>query len=140
MFNAKGFNLSSFRAVLDTRTVACMFVVMQGRLRIFKSYNLMHILSRVSDPLALQQMPWLSNSWQSLALSGRMRDVGKSKAEVAAERIMQRVHGVKVTPHFCRIEDKPAEWYQDFHIIVLGLDSLEVRGPLVLLSPQSDSN
>mmetsp|Transcript_16632 Transcript_16632/g.28058 ORF Transcript_16632/g.28058 Transcript_16632/m.28058 type:complete len:433 (+) Transcript_16632:135-1433(+) len=57
----------------------------------------------------------------------RMRDVGKSKAEVAAERIMQRVHGVEVTPHFCRIEDKPAEWYQDFHIIVLGLDSLEAR-------------
>mmetsp|Transcript_13364 Transcript_13364/g.28380 ORF Transcript_13364/g.28380 Transcript_13364/m.28380 type:complete len:433 (-) Transcript_13364:427-1725(-) len=57
----------------------------------------------------------------------RMRDVGKSKAEVAAERVMQRVHGVEVTPHFCRIEDKSPEWYQDFHIIILGLDSLEAR-------------
>jgi ubiquitin-activating enzyme E1 C len=56
-----------------------------------------------------------------------MHDVGKSKAEVAAERVMQRVAGLTVTPHFCRIEDKPHEWYQDFHIIVLGLDSLEVR-------------
>ena len=56
-----------------------------------------------------------------------MVDVGKSKAEVAAERVMQRVAGLTVTPHFCRIEDKPPEWYQDFHIIVLGLDSLEVR-------------
>jgi len=57
----------------------------------------------------------------------RMVDVGKSKAEVAAERVMQRVAGLTVTPHFCRIEDKPPEWYQDFHIIVLGLDSLEAR-------------
>ena len=56
-----------------------------------------------------------------------MGDVGKSKAEVAAERVMARVSGVSVTPHFCRIEDKPTEWYQDFHLIVLGLDSLEAR-------------
>ena len=66
-----------------------------------------------------------------------MRDVGKSKAEVAAERVMQRVHGVEVTPHFCRIEDKPPEWYQDFHIIILGLDSLEVRSAL---SPKASSS
>ena len=32
-----------------------------------------------------------------------------------------------VTPHFCRIEDKPIEFYEQFHIIVLGLDSLEAR-------------
>ncbi|KAK3284824.1 NEDD8-activating enzyme E1 catalytic subunit [Cymbomonas tetramitiformis] len=57
----------------------------------------------------------------------RMKDVGKSKATVAAERVMQRVHGVSVTPHFCRIEDKPPEFYQAFHIIVLGLDSVEAR-------------
>ena len=35
-----------------------------------------------------------------------MRDVGRPKAEVAAERIMERVQGVTVTPHFERIEDK----------------------------------
>jgi len=35
-----------------------------------------------------------------------MRDVGRPKAEVAAERIMERVRGVTVTPHFGRIEDK----------------------------------
>ncbi|BDA43199.1 NEDD8-activating enzyme E1 catalytic subunit [Coccomyxa sp. Obi] len=57
----------------------------------------------------------------------RMKDVGKSKAEVAAERIMQRVEGVTVTPHFCRIEEKPMEFYEQFHILVLGLDSLEAR-------------
>ena len=36
----------------------------------------------------------------------RMRDVGRPKAEVAAERIMERVQGFTVTPHFGRIEDK----------------------------------
>jgi molybdopterin/thiamine biosynthesis adenylyltransferase len=53
--------------------------------------------------------------------------VGKPKAEVAAARIMERVGGVTVVPHFCRIEDKPVDWYRDFHVIALGLDSLEVR-------------
>ncbi|KAG0609450.1 hypothetical protein M758_8G185400 [Ceratodon purpureus] len=57
----------------------------------------------------------------------RMQDVGKPKAEVAAERVMQRVKGVTVVPHFCRIEEKDVSFYQDFHIIVLGLDSLEAR-------------
>eukprot|EP00850_Spirogloea_muscicola_P013304 SM000089S23860 [mRNA] locus=s89:479327:482609:+ [translate_table: standard] len=58
----------------------------------------------------------------------RMQDVGKAKAEVAAERVMQRVSGVNVTPHFCRIEDKDPDFYRTFQIIVLGLDSLEARG------------
>jgi hypothetical protein len=53
--------------------------------------------------------------------------VGKAKAEVAAARVMERVAGVHVTPHFCRIEEKPADWYREFHVIALGLDSLEAR-------------
>ena len=57
----------------------------------------------------------------------RMKDVGKSKAEIAAERIMARIEGVKVTPHFCRIEEKPLDFFQDFQIWVLGLDSLDAR-------------
>lgn len=56
-----------------------------------------------------------------------MHDVGKPKATVAAERVMARVKGVTVVPHHCRIEEKPDEFYKDFHIIVLGLDSLEAR-------------
>ena len=40
---------------------------------------------------------------------------------------MERVAGVSVTPHYCRIEEKPADWYREFHVIALGLDSLEVR-------------
>jgi ubiquitin-activating enzyme E1 C len=53
--------------------------------------------------------------------------VGKPKAQVAAARIMERVAGVSVTAHYCRIEEKPADWYREFHVIALGLDSLEVR-------------
>ena len=57
----------------------------------------------------------------------RLKDVGKPKAEVAAQKIKSRVAGVQVTPHFCRIEDKPIEFYEEFHVIILGLDSLEAR-------------
>ena len=57
----------------------------------------------------------------------RKSDVGKHKATVAAARVMERGQGVTVTPHVGRIEDKDNSWYQDFHIIVLGLDSLEAR-------------
>lgn len=56
-----------------------------------------------------------------------MKDVGKPKAEVAAAFINSRIAGVNVTPHFCRIEDKPTEFYQEFQIIILGLDSIEAR-------------
>ena len=54
-----------------------------------------------------------------------MSDVGQPKADVAAQRVMERVEGVKVTPHFGRIEDEPDDFYRDFSIIILGLDSLE---------------
>jgi ubiquitin-activating enzyme E1 C len=60
----------------------------------------------------------------------RPADVGRSKAEVAAARVSERVDGVVVTPHHGRIEDKPDEFYEQFHVIVLGLDSLEARSYL----------
>jgi ubiquitin-activating enzyme E1 C len=56
-----------------------------------------------------------------------MHDVGKPKAVVAAERINARVPGANVTAHFGRIEDMPLEFYQEFTVIILGLDSLEAR-------------
>lgn len=56
-----------------------------------------------------------------------MSDVGKPKATVAAQKIMDRIDGVHVTPHFCRIEEKEVDFYRQFQIIVLGLDSLEAR-------------
>ncbi|EOA20640.1 hypothetical protein CARUB_v10000952mg [Capsella rubella] len=57
----------------------------------------------------------------------RLEDVGKPKAEVAAKRVMERVSGVEIVPHFSRIEDKEIEFYNDFNIIALGLDSIEAR-------------
>ncbi|GAB2266553.1 NEDD8-activating enzyme E1 catalytic subunit [Dionaea muscipula] len=57
----------------------------------------------------------------------RLEDVGKPKAVVAAKRVMERVSGVNIVPHFCRIEDKDLDFYSDFNIIVLGLDSIEAR-------------
>ncbi|XP_058082814.1 NEDD8-activating enzyme E1 catalytic subunit [Magnolia sinica] len=57
----------------------------------------------------------------------RLQDVGKPKAEVAATCVMERVSGVNIVPHFCRIEDKDLEFYSDFNIIALGLDSIEAR-------------
>lgn len=57
----------------------------------------------------------------------RFEDVGKPKATVAAKRVMERVSGVNIVPHFCRIEDKSLEFYSEFSIIVLGLDSIEAR-------------
>lgn len=53
--------------------------------------------------------------------------MGKSKAEVAAKRVMERVSGVNIVPHFGRIEDKEIDFYSNFNIIVLGLDSIEAR-------------
>lgn len=54
-------------------------------------------------------------------------DVGKSKAVVAAERVMERVRSVAVVPHNCMIQEKDIGFYEQFHVIVLGLDSLEAR-------------
>ncbi|KAK6913889.1 THIF-type NAD/FAD binding fold [Dillenia turbinata] len=57
----------------------------------------------------------------------RLQDVGKPKADVAAKRVMERVSGVNIIPHFSRIEDKDLDFYNDFNIIALGLDSIEAR-------------
>lgn len=54
----------------------------------------------------------------------KVQYIGKSKAEVAAKRVMEWVNGVNIVPHFCRIGDKEIEFYSQFHIIVLGLDSI----------------
>ena len=66
-------------------------------------------------------------AYHSPTIQPRTRDVGKPKAVIAAERINSRVAGAKVTPHHCRIQEKPDEWYQQFTVIILGLDSLEAR-------------
>lgn len=40
---------------------------------------------------------------------------------------MERISGVNIKPHYCRIEEKDIDFYSDFSIIVLGLDSIEAR-------------
>ncbi|KAK9475411.1 uncharacterized protein V1510DRAFT_400584 [Dipodascopsis tothii] len=57
----------------------------------------------------------------------RPADVGKPKASVAAEFVMKRVRGVKITPFCGKIQDKDDEYYMQFGIVVCGLDSVEAR-------------
>ncbi|KAK0754223.1 hypothetical protein B0T18DRAFT_424646 [Schizothecium vesticola] len=57
----------------------------------------------------------------------RQADVGSSKAEVAARFVEQRVRGVRITPHNCRIQDKDEDFYMGFQLVVCGLDSIEAR-------------
>ncbi|KAI9308711.1 hypothetical protein BJ944DRAFT_227497 [Cunninghamella echinulata] len=57
----------------------------------------------------------------------RHKDIGKSKAIVAAEFVMKRVPGVKVEPYFGKIQDKDEDYYKQFQIVVCGLDSVEAR-------------
>ncbi|XP_072386614.1 NEDD8-activating enzyme E1 catalytic subunit [Diabrotica undecimpunctata] len=57
----------------------------------------------------------------------RHKDIGSSKAEVAAAFINRKVPGCQVTPHFCKIQDFDESFYRKFHIIVCGLDSIVAR-------------
>ncbi|KAH9843079.1 NEDD8 activating enzyme [Rhodofomes roseus] len=57
----------------------------------------------------------------------RPKDVGQPKAIVAAEFIMNRVPGVKVTPYFGKIQDKDDDYYMQFNLVICGLDSVEAR-------------
>lgn len=57
----------------------------------------------------------------------RTKDVGRSKAIVAAEFINNRVPGCRVVGHESRIEDKPSSFYTQFNVIVCGLDAIEPR-------------
>jgi len=57
----------------------------------------------------------------------RKKDIGKPKAEVAADFINNRIPGCKVTPHFTKIQDYDDNFYRKFHIVVCGLDSILAR-------------
>ncbi|ODV78905.1 uncharacterized protein CANTADRAFT_51244 [Suhomyces tanzawaensis NRRL Y-17324] len=59
----------------------------------------------------------------------RAKDVGHSKAQVAAEFIQERIENnhLKITPFFGRIQDKPVEYYKQFDVVICGLDSVEAR-------------
>ncbi|KAJ7063399.1 hypothetical protein C8F01DRAFT_1132876 [Mycena amicta] len=57
----------------------------------------------------------------------RTKDVGRPKAIVAAEFIMNRVPGVQVTPYYGKIQDKDDDYYLQFNLVICGLDSVEAR-------------
>lgn len=57
----------------------------------------------------------------------RAHDVGKSKAEAAANFVNNRVAGVQVHPFLGKMQDKPEEFYQKFHVVICGLDSVPAR-------------
>ncbi|CAB9500648.1 activating enzyme E1 catalytic subunit [Seminavis robusta] len=57
----------------------------------------------------------------------RMKDVGKSKAEVAANFINTRCPWMKVTPYHGKIQDKGPSFYASFNCIISGLDNIEAR-------------
>jgi len=57
----------------------------------------------------------------------RVKDVGKMKAQVAADFIMQRCPSTTVTAHTCMIQEKDEDFYRQFSVIIGGLDNIEAR-------------
>ena len=57
----------------------------------------------------------------------RKCDIGRPKAEVAAEVINRRVPSCKVIPHFKKIQDMDLDFYRSFNLVVCGLDSILAR-------------
>ncbi|XP_019360329.1 PREDICTED: NEDD8-activating enzyme E1 catalytic subunit isoform X1 [Crocodylus porosus] len=57
----------------------------------------------------------------------RSKDVGRPKAEVAAEFLNSRIPNCAVVSHFKKIQDMDEAFYRQFHIIVCGLDSIIAR-------------
>ena len=57
----------------------------------------------------------------------RKSDIGRSKAECAADAINKRVPTCHVVPHFKKIQDMSEDFYRSFNIIICGLDSILAR-------------
>ena len=57
----------------------------------------------------------------------RKSEVGQFKAEVAAKFVMDRVSDVKITAHVGKIQEKSLSFYENFPIIIAGLDNIEAR-------------
>lgn len=57
----------------------------------------------------------------------RQKDVGSSKAKVAAAFINKRCPWMNVIAHHGMIQDKPSSFYASFNCIISGLDNVEAR-------------
>jgi len=57
----------------------------------------------------------------------RQKDVGSSKAKVAAEFINKRCPWMNVVAHHGKIQDKDPSFYKSFNVILSGLDNVEAR-------------
>mmetsp|Transcript_13827 Transcript_13827/g.21000 ORF Transcript_13827/g.21000 Transcript_13827/m.21000 type:complete len:377 (-) Transcript_13827:107-1237(-) len=57
----------------------------------------------------------------------RQKDVGSSKAEVAAKFINDRCPWMNVTAHHGKIQDKDISFYKSFNCVISGLDNIEAR-------------
>eukprot|EP00536_Pseudo-nitzschia_multiseries_P010903 jgi/Psemu1/204451/e_gw1.350.15.1 len=57
----------------------------------------------------------------------RQKDVGSSKAEVAAAFVNERCPWMNVIAHHGMIQDKPPSFYAGFNVILSGLDNVEAR-------------
>jgi ubiquitin-activating enzyme E1 C len=55
------------------------------------------------------------------------KDVGRAKADVAAEFIQNRRPRISVTPYVGKIQNKDDEYYKQFNVIIAGLDSIKAR-------------
>jgi len=57
----------------------------------------------------------------------RSKDVGESKAAVAARFINERCPWMNVVPYHGKIQDKDADFYKQFKVVISGLDNVEAR-------------
>lgn len=57
----------------------------------------------------------------------RMKDVGESKAIVAANFVKAKVPKCEITGYFNKIQDFDVSFYKQFTMVICGLDSIEAR-------------
>jgi len=57
----------------------------------------------------------------------REKDIGDWKAKVAAEFVMKRCPGTKIAYHTDPIQDFDMAFYEQFQVIIAGLDNVEAR-------------
>eukprot|EP01083_Nonionella_stella_P204942 746756_1 len=57
----------------------------------------------------------------------RKKDVGKPKAQIAAEFVMKRVPGCVIKWHMTKIQNKSESFYSKFNVVIAGLDNIEAR-------------